>query len=176
MKTWNAALRNWQRSWRPSKGGIRRPTPGAREHFSKCLLLIIAALEIRATIIVLCTWWLARMPTEARSRGTAEVGPMEDLVEELPDGILVTGGDDTRNHVATWTVLVTMTPHEKTRHCSRNYANSATLRKHHELYALSNITRNIWEQRIRELETTMVIATPGDVRVRRGLFNIIGEI
>ena len=26
----------------------------------------------------------------------------------LPDGILVTGGDDTRNHAATWAVRVTM--------------------------------------------------------------------
>ena len=47
--------------------------------------------------------WQGRARREERSRRR-----IEDLVEETPDGILVTGGEATRNHAATGTVRVTM--------------------------------------------------------------------
>ena len=127
---------------------------------------------LRRTIIAtLCTWWLVTA-AEVRLEG-----PTAGTPEHLPDGVLVTGGDDTRNHVATWTVLVTLeAPRGEPRLLDKLRGFRETLRSHHELNALSNITREIWEQRIREIESTMTTVAPGDVRVRRGLLDIIGDI
>ena len=97
----------------------------------------------RAIIVTLCGWWLVTA-AEVRLRAPTTGNP-----EHLVDGVLVTGGDDTRNHVATWTVLVTLeAPREEPGLLDKLREFCETLRSHHELNALSNITRYIWEQRI----------------------------
>ena len=62
---------------------------------------------------------------------------MEDLVEETPDGILVTGGDATRNHALALTVRVTMNAQrEDPILLDKLREFRDTMRKRHELYVL----------------------------------------
>ena len=81
----------------------------------------------------------------------------------------------TRSHVATWTVLVAIDePAAETGLQRKLQQFEAVLKLHHQQNALSNVTRQIWVERIRQIESTMI--SPKGGRTRRGLFNIIGEI
>ena len=65
-------------------------------------------------------------------------GPTTGTPENLPDGVLVTGGDVTRNHVVTWTVLVSLgAPREEPGLLEKLREFRETLRSYHELNALS---------------------------------------
>lgn len=95
----------------------------------------------------------------------------------LPDGVLVMNGGETRSHIATWTVLVTIDrPAEEVELHDKLKQFRNVLHSHHQLNALSNVTREIWEERIQQIETTMLASTPTNTRMRRGLLNVFGEI
>ena len=84
-----------------------------------------------------------------------------NIPQELPDGLLVTGGEEIRSHTATWTVLVTLdAPQpEVGLQQSINYFKQI-IEKVHNLRDPHNATRTAWTRRIEELETTMLQGGP----------------
>ena len=94
----------------------------------------------------------------------------------IPDGILVTGGDDTRAHIATWTVLVTLdVPTLEVSLLPKLSFFQRALRSHHAYSGISNETKNIWNERSENLKAT-INRRPTIHRTRRGLLNIIGTL
>ena len=94
----------------------------------------------------------------------------------IPDGILVTGGDDTRAHIATWTVLVTLdVPTLEVSLLPKLFFFQRALRSHHTYSGISNETKNIWNERIENLKAT-INRRPATHRTRRGILNIIGTL
>ena len=104
--------------------------------------------------------------------------PMPNHPMLLTDGILVLQGEETRAHVATWTVLVTLDRPLLQPEISR--------RLHHlkdmipttlaHVYHLTPL-RRLWQERIPQLDVAFQKnAQPDPKRTRRGIFNFIGDI
>ena len=94
----------------------------------------------------------------------------------LADGLLVTGADDTRNHVATWVVLLTITaPSEIPGFQQKIEQFKTALLKLRDIPSFNNRSMEGWIDRLAELEQSMYIPQPPR-RQRRGLLNIFGQI
>ena len=94
-------------------------------------------------------------------------------INPIIDGVLVTGGEETLGHIASWTVLVTLdVPKEQIELLDKLNTFQSTLAKHDRI---SNITKSIWQQRITDIKTT-INDTPVPQRNRRGLINFIGVL
>ena len=94
----------------------------------------------------------------------------------LVDGLLVTGADDTRNHVATWVVLITITaPSEIPGFQQKIEQFKTALLKLRDIPSFNNRSMVGWIDRLAEIEHSMYIPQPPR-RQRRGLLNIFGQI
>ena len=92
-------------------------------------------------------------------------------VKPIIDGVLVTGGEETLGHTASWIVLVTLDIPVEQRELLRKLNKFQNTLKQHNI--ISNITKAIWQQRITDIKTTIKDAHR---RNRRGLINIIGTL
>ena len=95
----------------------------------------------------------------------------------LPDGLLLTGGGDTRTQIATWTVLITIArPYEIAGLHTKLDFFKTTIEKLRGVHEMANDTIVDWKIRIAEIEETMTRPTPRVHRDRRGLLNVFGEL
>ena len=95
----------------------------------------------------------------------------------LPDGLLVTGGQDTRNHIATWVVLMTIaTPSELPDLQTKLTRFKNTIDNLRGVHDLANETISGWDIRIAEIADTMHRPGSSAHRDRRGLFNAFGDL
>ena len=96
----------------------------------------------------------------------------------LPDGLLITGGEEIRSHVATWTVLVTLdAPQEEIglRQTMENF--KSTINRLLKNRDSMNATKTSWYERIMDIEMTMLPDGKGVItRTRRGILDFVGEI
>ena len=100
-----------------------------------------------------------------------------NVPQKLTDGILVTGGRETRGHVATWTLIVVLdaprpdvTFRSKVQQL-RSYIHSVLLD-----HRSPNVTRWSWLQRLQAIADQMPHSIPHGRRVRRGFFDLGGTI
>ena len=100
-----------------------------------------------------------------------------NIPKPLPDGILITGGEETRSHVATWTILVTLdVPIEEPGMRTRLRHFRELVDSIHRVRKLP-ISQTGWMQRIKDIEDTMLPGASTDItRMRRGLLNFVGDI
>ena len=95
----------------------------------------------------------------------------------LPDGLLVTGGQYTRNHIATWVVLMTIaTPSELPDLQTKLTRFKNTIDNLRGVHDLANETISGWDIRIAEIDDTMHRPASSAHRDRRGLFNAFGDL
>ena len=98
----------------------------------------------------------------------------------LPDGLLLTGGEPTRAHIATWTVLVTINlPTVDPTMLRRLRDLKAIIPAETAAYNQLEPMRQLWDSRIQEIEDTLHSVnqvTTEHNRHKRGLINIIGTI
>ena len=95
----------------------------------------------------------------------------------LPDGLLLTGGGDTRTQIATWTVLITIArPYEIAGLHTKLDFFKTTIEKLRGVHEMANDTIVDWKIRIAEIEETMTRPTPRVHRDRRGLLNVFGDL
>ena len=95
----------------------------------------------------------------------------------LTDGILVTGGDETRNHAATWVVLITINPPTEQPGLRQKLRRFRTVIQNlNYFHGVDNATLETWDIRITDIENTMFSTGPIDQRTRRGILNIVGEL
>ena len=105
------------------------------------------------------------------------------LARHLPDGIIVTQGEELRAQISEWTVLVTLEPPEKPAtlldHVS---AVEECLRLSNVSQVLSDDTRLAWNLRLSNLRASLSApmpssdTTPRPSRARRGLLDIGGTL
>ena len=98
--------------------------------------------------------------------------------QRIPDGVLVTGGTETRARTASWTILVTLdVPRDQPRLSTAIARFRATLQQTNITAKFPRTALLLWERRIRELASTALI-NPKDAikRSRRGLLNIVGSL
>lgn len=94
----------------------------------------------------------------------------------LADGLLVTGADDTRNHVATWVVLITITaPSEISGLRQKLEQFKTAILRLRAVREFNNQSMESWSDRLAEIEQAMYVPQPTG-RQRRGLLNIFGQI
>ena len=99
------------------------------------------------------------------------------VAEPLKDGLLVTGGEETRRHVATWTLLVTLdVPVEESGLRNRLLRLRTGITKLHDSLRSTDAVKASWLQRVSDIERTMLTDVPTHARARRGLLNFIGII
>ena len=103
---------------------------------------------------------------------------LTDNVPHLPsDGPLITCASDINVRRGTCTVLVVIdAPQREPR--MEEHLNDLSIEKlgTHQNYA--GTTRNVWEQRIRDMEATLTPPSQmlSKTQIKRGLFNFVGEI
>lgn len=98
--------------------------------------------------------------------------------QSLPDGLLITGGVETRSQEAVWTALVTLeTPKPNPDLRARINYFRKIVRTLETMKGSSNTTRTAWEKRLDDIEDAMLPHVAGSAhRTRRGLLNIVGQI
>ena len=89
-----------------------------------------------------------------------------------------TGGEETRRHVATWTLLVTLdVPVEESGLRNRLLRLRTGITKLHDSLRSTDAVKASWLQRVSDIERTMLTDVPTmHTRARRGLLNFIGII
>ena len=103
----------------------------------------------------------------------------DNVTHRLSDGLLITCASDIHVRRGTYTVLVVIdAPQREPRMEERLNELRLVIEKLGTHQNYSRTTRNVWEQRIRDMEATM---TPPSqmlptTRIKRGLFNFVGEI
>ena len=123
-------------------------------------------------IFVLVLLALATIQVTCRKNGNTTVSDGFKL-RPIPDGVLITGGQETFGHIATWTVVVTLnTPAEQIELLNKLNKFQNVLYQHNRI---SNITKDMWNQRINEIKSTISV-TNVKRRHGRGLINIVGTI
>ena len=98
-----------------------------------------------------------------------------NVPQKLTDGILVTGGCETRGHVATWTLIVLDAPHPDVTfrlkvQQLRSYIHSVLLDHRNP-----NVTRWSWLQRLQAIADQIPHSIPHGRWVRRGFFDLGGH-
>ena len=93
----------------------------------------------------------------------------------LSDGLLITRASDIHVRRETYTVLVVIDPARMEERLNELRLFIEKLGTHQNY---SRTTRNVWEQRIRDMEATMTPPSQmlPNTRIERGLFNFVGEI
>ena len=123
-------------------------------------------------IFILVLLALATIQVTCRQDGNKTVSDGFQL-RPVADGVLITGGQETFGHIATWTVLVTLdVPAEQIELLNKLNKFQNVLYKHNRI---SNITKAMWNQRINEIKSTISV-TNVKRRHSRGLIDIVGTI
>ena len=123
-------------------------------------------------IFVLVLLALATIQVTCRKDGNTTVSDGFEL-RPIPDGVLITGGQEMFGHIATWTVVVTLNiPAEQIELLNKLNKFQKVLYQHNRI---SNITKDMWNQRINEIKSTISV-TNVKRRHSRGLIDIIGTI
>ena len=97
----------------------------------------------------------------------------------LSDGLLITRASDIHVRRGTYTVLVVIdAPRSEPRMEERLNELRLVIEKLGTHQNYSRTTQNVWEQRIRDMEATMTPPSQmlPNTRIKRGLFNFVGEI
>ena len=95
----------------------------------------------------------------------------------LPDGILVTGGEPTRNHVATWVVLITINPPAAIPGLKQKLDSFKTVISNvNYFHGMDNATIDAWTIRLNDIEDALLPARTDARRAKRGLLNVVGEL
>ena len=95
----------------------------------------------------------------------------------LSDGLLITRASDIHVRRGTYTVLVVIdAPRSEPRMEERLNELRLVIEKLGTHQNYSRTTRNVWEQRIRDMEATMTPPSQmlPNTRIKRGLFNFVG--
>ena len=123
-------------------------------------------------IFVLVLLALATIQVTCRKDGNTTVSDGFKL-RPIPDGVLITGGQETFGHVATWTVVVTLNiPTEQIELLNKLNKFQNVLYQHNRI---SNISKDMWNQRINQIKSTISV-TNVKRRHSRGLIDIVGTI
>ena len=104
---------------------------------------------------------------------------MDNVPHLLSDGLLITRASDIHVRCGTYTVLVVIdAPRSELRMEERLNAIRLVIEKLGTHQNYSRTTRNVWEQHIRDMEATMTPPSQmlPNTRIKRGLFNCVGEI
>ena len=104
---------------------------------------------------------------------------IDNVPHLLSDGLLITRASDIHVRRGTYTVLVVIDAPRREPHMEehlnelRLVIEKLGIQQNH-----SCTTRNVWEQRIRDMEVTMTPPSQmlPNTRIKRGLFNFVGEI
>ena len=123
-------------------------------------------------IFVLVLLALATIQVTCRKDGNTTVRDGFKL-RPIPDAVLITGGQETFGHIATWIVVVTLNiPAEQIELLNKLNKFQNVLYQHNRI---SNITKDMWNQRINEIISTISV-TNVKRRHGRGLIDIVGTI
>ena len=123
-------------------------------------------------IFVLVLLALATIQVTCQKDGNTTVSDGFKL-RPIPDGVLITGGQETFGHIATWTVVITLNiPAEQIELLNKLNKFQNVLYQHNRI---SNITKDMWNQRINEIKSTISV-TNVKRRHGRGLIDIVGTI
>ena len=97
----------------------------------------------------------------------------------LSDGLLISRASDIHVRRGIYTVLVVIdAPRRELRMEERLNELGLVIEKRRTHQNYSRTTRNVWEQRIRDMKATMTPPSQmlPNTRIKRGLFNFVGEI
>ena len=123
-------------------------------------------------ILLLAIW------INPQAHGYAQTALEYNIAEHLKDGLLVTGGEETRRHIATWTILVTLdVPVEESGLRGRLLHLRTMITDLHDTLRSTSVVKEAWLQRISDSKQTMLTGvSTSTTRIRRGLLNFVGII
>ena len=104
---------------------------------------------------------------------------MDNVPHLLSDGLLITRASDIHVRRGTYMILVVIdAPRREPRMEERLNELRLVIEKLGTHQNCSRRTRNVWEQRIRDMEATMTPPSQmlPNTQIKRGLFNFVGEI